>query len=496
MRVATFQAEVFRVLRTQHFLEVAYGQPSDHFRDHKNFATFLARFALTRPYSPYDGIVDHFPAVVNRVLDEIVRAEPLAHDIDRVRSDFMLKLCHITRDQCVTHYIPTDESTFEDHLLVAAIRLNRMGLVDILLASRKDLSRAMSRFWGTPLVAAISIENVDLLQRLSQLGASWPSSETPMTRIAAMESIVRSARAMDIIDILLESNSVSKVCVIYGDAIRLAMNLDRFDVAMAMLEVGCSGYYTLWTIPGMERSSTIRTLFPASKKKQPEIIQKILELYNYFESPRWSNPRRTEISQKACEEGQEVLLQILLEPDRKKFAPHPWLHYVLKATADGRVGLIRILVDEGIIPKSRLRNAEALRIFAEAVAHRTSAKVIEYLLEDEVIDLAALREAKTDVGYELVHCVIGAAQRGNFELLKVVALRGFSLDDEEYYARADCPLPILAAKAFRQTAAVDALLRLGIRDVDPLQSMLAQGFASGEYPRDLPWVFWAGLEGD
>jgi hypothetical protein len=71
-------------------------------------------------------------------------------------------------------------------------------------------------------------------------------------------------------------------------------------------------------------------------------------------------------------------------------------------------------------------------------------------------------------------------------LLETLAHYGVSLGVEGYYARADCPLPIIAARAFSQASTVQALLNLGVKDADPMQSMLTLEFASTKHPRDLP----------
>jgi hypothetical protein len=106
-----------------------------------------------------------------------------------------------------------------------------------------------------------------------------------------------------------------------------------------------------------------------------------------------------------CDQGQAVLLQILLEPSLDLFAPHPWLDYVLKATSDGRVDIVRILIDAGV---SRIRGAEALKIISEAVLRPHSAEVIRYLIQYTVIEIAPLHDSQADVDFELVHCIIGA----------------------------------------------------------------------------------------
>ncbi|KAL1593677.1 hypothetical protein SLS60_010408 [Paraconiothyrium brasiliense] len=244
-----------------------------------------------------------------------------------------------------------------------------------------------------------------------------------------------------------------------------------------------------------------KTLFLASEKGHRDIVRKILDIEGYMNDTQISGTKRTEIMRRACEAGSEMVLQIVLERSFElegKQSWRPWLDCTLKATAGGHLSITRMLVNTGTIPRPfPLGGAHTSKILGEAAPRHQSAEVIQFLLRRGVINVAQLHEIQINVGFELVHCIIGAAQRGNVGFLEALSHHGIALDDEDFYARADCPVPIIAAKAFRQVDTVRALLALGVADVDPMQSILAHQFANGELPRDPPALLnGAGLNDD
>jgi hypothetical protein len=184
--------------------------------------------------------MDSLPLPVE-LLFQIVRG--LTRNADRVRSHFMLRLCHIAGDQYVTRHIPKHEWSFHDHLLVAAMFLNRGNLVSGLMARREDVSRTRSRFWGDPFTAAMYNENVSLIKRFIQLGRRWTWDRRPISGVYPLEYIVRTSRALEIVRILLLPKSTWYIWSEFIIALCLAIELGKFDGAMTMLEAvyGCHG---------------------------------------------------------------------------------------------------------------------------------------------------------------------------------------------------------------------------------------------------------------
>ena len=81
-----------------------------------------------------------------------------------------------------------------------------------------------------------------------------------------------------------------------------------------------------------------------------------------------------------------------------------------------------------------------------------------------------------------------ACAMGNIEFVRGCIEHGLSLE-EEFYVSQDLPSPVVAATAFQQSEVLELLREAGAPRSDPLKSVLAEQFVSGEYPCPHPGIF-------
>lgn len=456
---------------------------------HPDFARFLARYVLTQagkypnPHDEYPYHVGHIPDVVNRVVDEIILYEGITKAIPQVRARYTTTLCALLTD---VHFLDYRKAAtlgvlFQSHLLVAAIYLNSLALVRNLLTSNESLERVRSTLWGCPLQAAAYIGDVTLMRRLLQRRASWSTSGRRLEGRTLLDEIVRAPNASEIATVIVGMKAPSPFMGRnipwreHGEALCLAIELGKFDVAMMLLKADLSHHND-----GPDKFRiTYNALMMAAEKGRADVVHGIVA-FATFEYDM--------LVEKACKEGHEALLRILVERRVALGEKTRWLWYtcMTKSARAGHVACVRTLLNMGVVPGYALHGAISLKFLAETSAFPQSTEVLRFLFESGTMDIDPLRQDGFNAGYSLVHCIVGAAQRGNTGFLEVMASQGISLGDKRYYDAADCALPIIAAKAFRQADTVKALLEMGVADADPLESRFAPQFLSGEYPCDPP----------
>ena len=459
---------------------------------HPGVVSFLARYVLDH-LVPYRDDVEYFPDVVNRVVEEILFHEKVTEDIPRVRARYVTKLCALVTDTMFLKqaHKPT-AAPLQSHLLVAAIYLNSKTLVENLLEEYECLSDVWSPIWGCPLHAAVHIGDPDLLQRLSQRGAKWSTDGRRLGGGWLLDEAVRAPNATEMMTVIARVKAEGSQCLMgrhipwreFSNALCLSNELENFDVTLTLLEAERSGIRSQ-----EDWDSAYRAISTASKKGRMDVARRIIASERILDSGHrggWEEKRRRKLSKRAAAEGNEPLFQIFLERAIALGESSLGMKCLIKAVGGGQVGIVRMLLNSGIVPGRLLRGRQSLMVVSQTASLSHSAEPLRYLIECGIIDITCLKENQLDVGFSLVHCIVGAAQRGNIGFLKLVSSQGISLEDEKYYDASDCPLPIIAAKAFRQTDTVKALLNMGVADADPLKSRYAQQFESGEYPCDPP----------
>ena len=101
-----------------------------------------------------------------------------------------------------------------------------------------------------------------------------------------------------------------------------------------------------------------------------------------------------------------------------------------------------------------------------------------------MIDAHYLDKDPVKAENNLVEVSVYAAAMGHVECLRILREYGTDLDDSSLYSRRECPPLIIAAKAWSQDKVVEYLLSIGVKDVDPLDTCIADDFRSGEFPAE------------
>lgn len=173
--------------------------------------------------------------------------------------------------------------------------------------------------------------------------------------------------------------------------------------------------------------------------------------------------------------GQEEVLLLLLARGANPYGRNSGSDSMCAAAWGGHVDVVRILLDAGV----QLKPREWFFVLFRAAPRIGSAEMVRMLLDRGVVELNKLDDG------DLTELMIRACHQGNVGVVEALAQHGVPIHDESLYARHDYPPPIVVAMAFRHNHLVQALQRLGVKQVDPLTSMFGEDFANGKYPCDL-----------
>ena len=444
---------------------------------------FLARFILTRPYqSKYDSET-HFPNLIHGVVNKIIENKKESGDAERLRDSYVNKLCAFMQGATWNLALDTQSNgdIFRRVLFIAAIYFNDTRLVDSLIERPRKRFRA--DILCSPLHAAVCTDNFDLMQRLMKLGETWDCKGHRIEGRSVLDEVVQRPDLGNAMNMLSGQGtaftSMWGTCNIHDCWIATctAIELKKFDVAYKLSDMG----WERWDFPNRIDIQILvfKALVEASKERQFGLIRKILDTECFFVPTRFGRYKRVHLWLKACEEGEKPLLCILLERSLLINAQAPWVDEFLNASIAGDTSIGVTLLDQEVETGKAVEDYQALIILKEAAPCAQSFEMIRYLLQWQVIRLDGLYKYR-----ELATCIESAAKYGNHKYLEVLASYGVPLGERSFYTSFNCPPPIIAAKAFRQTETVRELLRLGVPDADPLDSIFAQQFASGEYPCD------------
>lgn len=451
--------------------------------EHPDWARFLARFILTRPHQSDLDSETHFSNTIHRVVDRIIENKDHTGDPERLRIFYVTRLCTIFRG--ATWNLPFDTQTNDDVfkrvLLVAAIYFKATSLINSLI--EQPLKKHGQGAWCSPLHAAVSTDNFDVMQRLIQLGETWDCKDHRIEGRSVLDEVVSRPDLGNAMNMLSGQGtafaSMWGSCNIrdYWIAACTAIELKRFDVACRLFEMD----WERWDYPNRIDIQILvfKALLEASKERQFGLVRKMLDRKEFFVPTRFGRYKRVNLWLRACEEGEKPLLCILLERSLLVNAQAPWVDEFLNASIAGDTKIGAALLDQEVETGKAVEDYQALIILKEAAPCSQSFEMIRYLLQWQVIRLDGLYKYR-----ELATCIESAAKYGNHKYLEVLASYGVPLGERSFYTSFNCAPPIIAAKAFRQTETVRELLQLGVPDADPLDSIFAQHFASGEYPCD------------
>ena len=472
--------------------------------DDPGWASFLARFILTRPYQSHQESTTHFPDLIHRVVDEIIENVDHNGDSGRIRAYYITKLCTFIQGDTWNNALDTrtNDELFERVLFIAAIYLNAKPLVDRLIG--RPHRQFVHNILCSPLHAAMHVGNPKLMRQLIQHGHRSICIGHRVEGRSLLEQAVSRSDVADIMAVLSEPGDEfrsiwkgcdSKDCWV---ATCLAIDLDRFEVASKLLDLDQSiwssnvvrrsrgrnqGVWIRWNHPnwiGLQ-NLIFKAIFGASKKRQLALVYKILNVQKFFGTTNFTSYKCVNLWLRACEEGAEPVLRILLKQGLLIKTKASWVDAFIEASIAGRTLIGSKLLDLRVVPGTTLDDDPALKLLQDAAPCHESVEIIRYLCQERVIIIDRLYQYQG-----LVDCIGSAAKYGNHKFLELLASYGFPLGERSLFTSFNCPPPIITAKAFHQKDTVRELLRLGVPDADPLDSILAHQFASGEYPTDPP----------
>ncbi|KAJ4359852.1 uncharacterized protein N0V89_000408 [Didymosphaeria variabile] len=437
-----FEWEVFLILEQDNFLIANDSRPSSSFDLHPEYAAFIARYVLLRPYQEDARWNDNFPALINEVVDTIIRLRP---QTAALRTQMITTLCHRSSLHLLVRKPIGDASRrdFKEHLLVAATHLKQLSVLAELLCLQTDLSQTHSDYFGTPVQAAIATNDANLVRRFLLHGAKF---EYP----GWLKDVVRAPNAPRLLAVFAthqECQSILRTSIRdVTNAIGDAAELGKEDVAMHLLDTqreafghGSLAYY-------------LRNPFlSACERGMVQLVPRLIEAAAYAKGHRWTGPPLRKLVTATCAAGQASTLGILLEKTKQLKNAVPVDDFLLPCVRTGTMDTLCVLLDAG----ATLSAVAAMQLLASiapwppmdeakcGVLQRTC-----YLLQRKAVHRGELLTVEEHTGFGVAHCMMVAAQRGNFALLEALARFGVPVDDQEFYAKAGCAVPIVAAEAF------------------------------------------------
>ncbi|KAL1594377.1 hypothetical protein SLS60_010137 [Paraconiothyrium brasiliense] len=434
--------EVFLILKQNNFLIDNESRPSSSFDLHPEYAAFIARYILLRPYQDGANWNDHFPAFINEVVDTILKLRPQAAAL---RTQMITTLCHRSSLHLLVSKPIGDISRreFREHLLVAATHLKQLSVLAELLCLQTDLSQTHSDYFGTPVQAAITTNDANLVRRFLLHGAKF---EYP----GWLKDVVRAPDASRLLTAFAtqqEGQSVLRTSIRdVTDAIGDAIELGKEDVAIHLLETqceafghGCLAYYLR------------KPLFSACERGMEKLVPRLIVAAAYIKRDRWTGLPLRKLVTATCTAGQPFTLGILLEKTKELKNAVPVDEFLQPCARKGTMDTLRVLLDAG----AKLCAVSAMQLLASIAPwppmDEAKCDVLQrtcYLLQRKAVDRKELLTVEEQIGFGVAHCMMVAAQRGNFALLEALARFGVPLDDQEFYAKAGCAVPIVAAEAY------------------------------------------------
>ncbi|KAJ4291648.1 hypothetical protein N0V90_009543 [Kalmusia sp. IMI 367209] len=445
-----FEWEVFLILEKHSFLIRNESRPSSQFDLHPEYAIFVSRYVFLRPYPEGAHWNDHFPALINGVVDEIIQLKPRISNTDRVRARYIDILCRKASLHLLVSKRIKDISrrNFKEHLIVAATYIRELSVLVELLCLDTNLSQTYSDYWGYPMKAAVATEDTNLVRSFMLHGATFDHP-------GWLKDVVRVRNATQLLSIFITQQklqSVSQTSIRdFANAVIYAVELYKEDVAISLLNTqrdtfghGSWAYYFR------------NVLLEACKRGMKELLHLFIEAGAYINGNRWTGVNLRKLITTTCEAGKVGVLQILFEKTKSLKDAIPPSEFILPSAKAGHIEILRFLLDAG----GKLDAISAMKLLAHVAPWPPNSDAIWYILNRKAIDLQELLKVEEHVGFGVAHCMMVAAQRGNFELLEALARYGVPLDDHEFYAKAGCPLPIVIAETFGQKRTVGALKEL------------------------------------
>lgn len=433
-------------------------RPSHGFANHPEYPDFIARYISTRPYAPSNHWNTHFPVLLNAIVDELVRRRLFPH---QSRTTMLTTLCkvspldHISSKTIGPGFSPYP---FEHHLFLAAAHTHHLALISPFLAQTPNLKSVDSEFLGPPLRAAIATHDIALITLFLARGApiEYPGWLLDVVRVADAPSLLTLLTTRQERQLVLHTS--------FRDvraAILLAVELGKEEVAILLLETqremfthGSLAYYLRGVLLG------------ACERGMGELVLKVVEAGGYVRGEKWIGPSLKALLGAACKAGRASVLRVLLgRTDGLKDGMKAG-DLLLQCAETGTLETLRVLLECG----AKLSGVEAMKLLAsvapwpDTVDEDTSSVLRRtcYLLEYRAVNIQELLGVEKHTGFGVAHSMVVAAQRGNFALLEALARFGVPVDDVEFYAKAGCPVPLVAAEAYGREETADKIKLLAV----------------------------------
>ena len=486
IRVGIFERELLAYLARQRwpnnteFLSITgYGQYDD-------VSYFLANYVGVRPHEMGIPPSTSFSILINSVVDSIMGDECHCINYERTRNRALRTLCYWAFKNRDAVYFNSDlvpMPLVDHHCFVAAIYPKKFSFIHHILDKKEiPVLNMNSELWGCPLHAAIEAESPSLV-RLLLLSGATPEPQLRKVRHSCLECAIRSKASSDMVPIFFEQLlGVSHTESNLQSSVLLAIKLGKEEIANILLSIYHKRMVTFHYPVRYHDGSLYKALGEACEQGMMGTVIHLLDIREK-QNPLANNDC-IELAFIACKHGQERILEILLQRCVVSLG-HTFEHRSMAIAAiRGHVGVIRVLADAGEI----LNPIQAVKILCELAPRPLSSEAVRYLLQHGLINIKYLNSGFRCTATHLAHVMMVAAQHGNVDFIIALARFGAPIDDEEFYKAQDCPLPIIAAMAFSQTATVEALLQLGCKERSPLDSIVARRFKSGKYPCPPPRV--------
>ena len=427
----------------------------------------------------------NFSSALNRIVDEILIEDDLDVD-DKSRPDVMRSLCRHRFEMkrwrkgsdflfCLfpespSHFLSRAE-TLEFNTMLANILLGRRTTLNDPHTSHEILTRT-SPIFGTPLEVCIKSGQVKLAASLLETtGIDLNNESFQILEIAIECENLEMLR-------LLFTPKYNLACGLedssrMNNAIAQAIQNGRSDAAHFLIHA-CSSpptyqeYIPHWIENGARYNNFafVRTLvdelentgagLTTSTLAEDKCIARIVAFYGHVD-----------------------MLRFLSNYDTT------WNHsrMMLAAVSGGHIPMVRYLLHDRAIWADL--SAERWRdLLLVAVEHGTPYhfKLVEALFTDPTI--LRNHQASTNILFQkpsiYAELFRHACGYGNVFLITKIAEAGANLDQLVGYE--DVP-PILVALLAGQAAVANALIELGAKPIDPMQTVFREGFEKGDYPR-------------
>lgn len=454
---------------------------------------FLARYLLQRPQTENTPPNGNFAALVNYVVDELMRYDDDDDgESEQVRYQYLKTLCaRASAQQYITYsnfpkttrLVSSVENRY--HVIIAAIYLEKFFVVDCMLKDEQmDVAKVQSEIFGTPLHAAVQMGHHDLVRMLLQRGAN-----VDMGRPGKVGSLLEAAignQDEKMVRLLLEPHfGYTTYGRAFEENIVMSLNSNQPDLAHLLLERNKTKLSECQYV-------LKRGLPTACRHGLIEIVRLLLDHGGNVDERGDPGGEVSSIEQAAWT-GQEEVLLLLLARGANPHGRESGSDSMCAAAWGGYIGAVRILLDAGV----QLKPSQWAGVLWRAAPRVGSAGIVRLLLDRGIVELSKLDNNPQSTESYLVDLVALACQQGNVGFVQALAQHGFTMNDESLYARHDLPPPTVLAMAFRQNHLVQALRELGVGEVDPLDSMIGKDFANGKYPCDppappectMPWKF-------